>query len=372
MEHYLQRLRQQLPDGIRIRRASDVNGLDMMLLEAGDEQAPCIVLLHGFPELAFSWRKVMMPLAEAGFRVIAPEQRGYGGTASGGYRFDDDLQPFRMLNLVRDLLAMLAVMQVRTVALLAGHDFGSPVAAWSALTRPDIFQRVALMSAPFAGPPGLPLRDANSRIHDELRALPRPRRHYQWYYSTRSAEADMLKCPQGLEAFLRAYYHVKSADWPENRPHPLAAWSAGELAKLPTYYVMNADEDMARTCAPHLPDPASIAACQWLTDDEVAVYASAFRTVGLQGGLNWYRCGTNGWNTADFSLFAGRRIDVPSMFIAGSSDWGVHQRPGDFNAMASRACSDFRGAHLLDGAGHWVQQEQAHAVADLLTGFARS
>jgi hypothetical protein len=100
-----------------------------------------------------------------------------------------------------------------------------------------------MMSAPFAGAPSLPFNTANDPagprsedpVHRELAALPRPRKHYQWYYSTRPANAQMWYCKQGVHAFLRAYFHHKSADWKENRPHELAAWSAEELAKMPTY-----------------------------------------------------------------------------------------------------------------------------------------
>lgn len=370
MERYFEQMGEQLAHGVRRRVVPHVNGLDMFMLEAGEQGAPCALLLHGFPELAFSWRDVLLPLAQAGFHVIAPDQRGYGGTTGWSADYDGDLHPFRMLNLVRDQLALLAALNIRAVHLLVGHDFGSPVAAWAALVRPDLFKRVVLMSAPFAGPPGLPPVAANPTIHEELAALPVPRRHYQAYYSTRTAEADMLNCAQGFESFLRAYYHYKSADWAGNQPQELAGWTAAELARMPTYYVMRLDEDMSQTCAPFMPDVKQTAENRWLTDAELSVYAGAFRQTGLQGGLNWYRCGMNGWNTADFTLFSGRTIEVPTLFIAGQSDWGIHQRPGEYGAMQRRACSRFIGARLIEGAGHWVQQEQPEAVVNLLREFA--
>jgi len=369
-----------LPPGIRARHVDTGTGLDMHVLEAGFETPgrPVVLLLHGFPELAWSWRKVMQPLAAAGYRVIAPDQRGYGRTTGWDGRYDGDLAAFDLLNLVRDQVGLLRALGLRSVRAVVGHDFGSPVAAWCALVRPDVFPAVVLMSAPFDGVPELPFgtaegaaaaRPAGPDVHAALAALPRPRKHYQWYYSAREADADMRLCAQGLHAFLRAYYHVKSADWPDNRPHPLRAWNADELAILPTYYVMDLDQDMAQTVAPHMPTPAQVAACRWLPDDELRVYAEEFGRTGFQGGLQWYRCRTQRGQGVDLSLFSGRTIDVPAMFVAGASDWGVYQKPGAFEAMQGRACTRMTGAHLLPGAGHWVQQEQPEAVVALLREF---
>ena len=267
-----------LPAGIRSRFVEDVNGLRMHVLEVGheDEARPCVLLLHGFPELAYSWRKVMLPLESAGFHVVAPDQRGYGRTTGWSADYDANLAPFRLLNLVRDALGLVSALGHRSVAAVVGHDFGSPVAAWCALVRPEVFRAVALMSAPFTGAPALPFDAARTTaqanaakrsgpsIHDALAKLDRPRKHYQWYYSTRQANADMHDCPQGVHAFLRAYFHMKSGDWTENQPFPLQSWTAGELAKLPRYYIMDLDQDMAATVAPEMPSAEAIAACQWL------------------------------------------------------------------------------------------------------------
>lgn len=372
-----------LPEGIRSRFVDKVNGLSMHVLEAGFETPgrPCVLLLHGFPELAFSWRRVMLPLAAAGFHVVAPDQRGYGRTTGWHAGYDAELGEFRMLNLVRDALGLVAALGYRQVAAVVGHDFGSPVAAWCALLRPDVFTSVALMSAPFGGPPALPLGaaaptpaglSAIGTVLQDLAALSPPRKHYQWYYATREADADMRHAPQGLHAFLRAYYHHKSADWPGNQPHPLRALSATELAKLPTYYVMEADKTMAQTVAAEMPSAAQIAACRWLPDDALAVYASEYARTGFQGGLQWYRCATGGQFTAELQIWSGRTIDVPSCFIAGRSDWGTYQKPGDFEAMQASACTRMTGVHLVDGAGHWVQQEQPEAVSRLLLAFLQA
>ena len=375
-----------LPHGIRSRFVPNINGLTIHLLEAGFEtrERPCVVLLHGFPELAYSWRKVMLPIAAAGFHVIAPDQRGYGRTTGWDGDYDGDLPAFRMLNLVRDTIGLVAALGYRSVAAVVGHDFGSPVAAWCALLRPDVFRSVVLMSAPFAGPPPLPCNTANAGastasaspaavddIHASLAALPRPRKHYQWYYSTREADANMRYCPQGIHAFLRAYYHFKSADWQDNTPFPLSAWSAAELARMPTYYIMDLDQGMAETVAPEMPSAAAIAACQWLPDDELAVYSAEYSRTGFQGGLQWYRCATGGIGNTELQVFSGRTIDVPSLFVAGKSDWGRYQRPGNLERMQTSACTNMQDCHVVDGAGHWVQQEQPEQVSTLLTQFLR-
>jgi len=370
-----------LPPGIRSRFVENINGLRMHVLEAGYETKgrPCVLLLHGFPELAYSWRKVMPVLAEAGYHVIAPDQRGYGRTTGWDANYDGDLASFRLLNLVRDALGLVSAFGYRSVDAIVGHDFGSFVAAWCALVRPDVFRSVALMSAPFAGPPPLPFDTADApprpkredAVHRELAALPRPRKHYQWYYSTRQANADMHHAPQGVHDFLRAYYHHKSADWKGNAPYPLKSWSASELAKLPTYYVMDLARNMAETVAEEMPSPAEIAACKWLPDEELAIYSGEYGRIGFQGGLQWYRWGTTGRLAAEAQLFSGRTIDVPSMFIAGKSDWGVYQRPGDVDRMQKSACTQMVGVHLLEGAGHWVQQEQPEKVSALLLEFLR-
>jgi pimeloyl-ACP methyl ester carboxylesterase len=370
-----------LPAAIRSRFVEDINGLRTHVLEAGfrHEGGPCVLLLHGFPELAFSWRKVMPALADAGYHVIAPDQRGYGRTTGWDAHYDGELYPFRFTNLVRDALGVVSAFGYRSVSAVVGHDFGSPVAAWCALIRPDVFRSVVMMSAPFAGPPPLafdtldaPRPKREDPVHRELAGLPRPRKHYQWYYSTREANADMLHASQGLHDFLRAYYHFKSADWKGNKPYPLQSWSAGELAKLPTYYVMDLARNMAQTVAEEMPSADQIAANRWLPERELAFYSAEYRRTGFQGGLQWYRCGTSDRFTAELETWSGRSIDVPSCFISGKQDWGTYQRAGALELMQTAACTRMLGCHLVEGAGHWVQQEQPGEVNRLLLQFLRS
>ena len=236
----------------------------------------------------------MLPLAAAGFHVVAPDLRGYGRTAGWDADYDGDLRSFRILNAVRDALGLVAALGYREVALVAGQA------------------------------------SCEVSIHDELAKLDRPRKHYQWYYSTRPANADMWHCPQGVHAFLRGYFHYKSADWTDNKPFRLKSWTAGELAKMPTYYIMDLHMNMAETVAAEMPSAAEIAACRWLPENELAVYSAEYERTGFQGGLQWYRRGTEGIDAAELQLFSGRTIDVPSMFIAGKA---IGEQPEQVSAL---------------------------------------
>lgn len=374
-----------LPRGIRSRFVNNINGLRMHVLEAGfeDKSRPGVILLHGFPELAYSWRKVMLPIAAAGYHVFAPDVRGYGRTDGSDVGFDDDLAPFRTLNQVRDMLGLVSAFGHRSVAAVIGHDQGSPLAGWCSVVRPDVFRSVVMMSAPYGGPPALPFAtadappaaastDAGDRIYADLAALKPPRKHYQRYYSTPAANADMRNPPQGMHAFLRGYYHMKSADWKGNQPHELAARTATEWAKLPRYYVMDLDQTMPETVAAEMPSAAEIAACKWLPDNELRIYSTEYGRTSFQGGLEGYRVNNGGRFNSELQLFSGRTIDVPSMFIGGKSDWGVFQNPGALQRLQTTLSTKMRGTHLVDGAGHWVQQEQPEAVSKLLLEFLRS
>src|ERR1700682_3785541 len=361
-----------IPSGIRSRTVSNVNGLTVQMLEAGYETAgrPAVLLLHGFPELAYSWRKVLLPLASAGYHVIAPDQRGYGRTTGWDNSYDAAPDPFRILNMVRDAIGLVYVLGHRSVAMVAGHDAGAPVAAWSALIRPDIFRSLTIMSSPFEGAPSLPFDTANGaalprpaptddELDAELAKLNPPRKYYQNYQRTRGANDNMLHAPQGLHAFFRAYYYYKSADYKGNNPQPLKARPAEELAQMPTYYVMDQDKGMAESAADGMPSAAEIAACKWLTQPEVAVYATEYARTQFTGALQGYRVrrGSDPKSIAEMQTFSGRSIYVPSMFVGGRSDWGVYQTPGAVDRMRNSACTRMVGFHLLEGAGHWVQQE---------------
>ena len=186
------------------------------------------------------------------------------------------------------------------------------------------------------------------------------------------ANDDMWKAPQGVHAFLRAYYHHKSADWKNNKPFELKGWTAEELAKMPTYYIMDLADGMAATVAKEMPSAAEIAANRWLTEDELRVYSGEYERNGFQGGLQWYRVRTGGRFNGELEIFAGRTIDVPAAFISGRSDWGIYQSPGALERMQKTACTNMKAIHLIEGAGHWVQQEQPEEVNRLLLSFLKS
>jgi pimeloyl-ACP methyl ester carboxylesterase len=363
--------RTTLPAGVRSRFVPNGNGITMHVLEAGYETPgrPCVLLLHGYPELAYSWRKVLPVLAEAGYHAVAPDHRGYGRSDGTGPAYDDDLRPYSMIEHVKDTLGLVYALGYRSVAAVVGNDFGAPVAGWSALIRPDVFRSLVVMS-PFVGGPSFNLKPPSTgpTVYDDLAALDTPRKHYTRYYATRAANGDMMNCRQGLHDFFRAYFHMKSADWPGNRPLRLASWSAAELAKLPRYYVMDLDKDMAETVAAEMPSPEAIAACRWLTDEELRVYSSEYARTGFQGGLQSYRLGMDPAGTDELRLFAGKTIDVPACFIGGANDWGGYQNPGRLERM-QQVYTRLRGVHQVDGAGHWLQQEQPEAFNRLLLDF---
>lgn len=372
-----------IPEGVKSSTV-EIRDLDMHFLHAGEHKSPLVLLLHGFPELSYSWREIILPLSQFGYFVVAPDQRGYGRTtrpAAQGQQvtYGDDLVPYRMLNLVQDIVALVHGLRYDTAAAVVGHDFGSSVAAHCALIRPDIFKSVVCMSAPYAGQPRHPTvfgeehhapargrQSAWAALNHHLALLHPPMKHYTTYFSGPDANADMCNAPQGLKAFLRAYFHMKSADWPGNNPHPLG--DVSHILKLPHYYVMSVHQTMPEAVEAHAPSPVDVLRNNWLPDEELSVYVDEFERTGFQGGLNWYRAQVDGSYTEELGVFAGKKIEVPAMFIGGVKDWGVYQSPGSLEKM-KEVCTDFRGITLIPSAGHWVQQERHKDVLQTLGGF---
>ncbi|EIN08026.1 alpha/beta-hydrolase [Punctularia strigosozonata HHB-11173 SS5] len=365
-----------LPAGVA-SRTLPVNDLQMHILEAGHghtPQRPLVLLLHGFPELAYSYRKLLVPLSLLGYHVVAPDQRGYGRTCPSPLpSYADSPAPYRLFNLVRDVVALVYALGHDTAHAVIGHDFGSPLAGFCALLRPDVFLRLACMSAPFPGAPSLATTDRQRNVLDlvpEFAALSPPRKHYKLYYSTPAANADMHhpSTPGGLPAFLRAYFHAKSADASDDPlPHPLSP-TAESLSALPAYYLMPLHASMPQAVENSLPSPEEVAANAWLTDAELAVYAREFARTGFQGGLNWYRAATDAALMADLSAFARKRVYAPAVFIGGERDWGVHQDPGALDQMREVCVTMGKeDVHIVRGAGHWIMQEQPEETLRVLT-----
>ncbi len=181
-----------------------------------------------------------------------------------------------------------------------------------------------------------------------------------------------------LHTFLRGYFHLKSADWDGNEPHKLEGWTATELAKMPRYYIMDLEDNMrqavARDMAQEKPDIVASRADRWLPDKDLAVYVDEWGRTSFQGGLNWYRIQTQPEIASDVLAWSGAKISVPTVFVSGKQDWGTYQEPGAVEAMESGKSVDqglYRGTVLVDGAGHWVNQEQPERCVDEILRLAR-
>ncbi|KIX09514.1 uncharacterized protein Z518_00594 [Rhinocladiella mackenziei CBS 650.93] len=334
-----------------------------------------VLLLHGFPEIAYSWRKILPLLSAQHFHAVAFDQRGYGRTFS---RRPLEASSFRPLNLIRDTVALVQALGYTSVSCVVGHDFGAVTASICSLARPDMFKCLVLMSHPTKGPPRLPISTSPSYgqpsappsppvdMEKALAQLPRPRKHYKWYYCTPPSNSDMTFPTGGpLHTFLRGYFHLKSADRDANQPHPLQGWIATELEKMPRYYIMDLADNMREAVARDMvmEDPQLVASrsSRWLPDHELAVYVEEWGRTSFQGGLNWYRIQTRPDLASDMEAWSGAKITIPTLFVSGKSDWGTYQEPGAVEAMEQGKSvreGMYRGTVLVEGAGHWVNQEQ--------------
>jgi pimeloyl-ACP methyl ester carboxylesterase len=324
----------------------------------------------------------MPALADAGYYVVAFDQRGYGRTTG----WDDstfantNLSEFTKTNLVRDVVVLVHALGYHEVKCVVGHDFGSVTSSMCALMRPDLFKSVVMMSHPFTGSPSLPFNLAHGEeqpqqpsvdIQRDLAKLPVPRKHYKWYNSTCVSAIQWSAPLQGLEAFLRGYLHVKSADWDGNDPYPLEGWTASELAKMPHYYIMPLHSSMSETIASMMETEDAGKTKRWMSDEDLSVYVQEWTRTGFQGGLNWYRTSTDPSKNHDLDLFAGKKIECPATFISGAKDWGNYQEPGAIEAYPT-SCIQFKGVKFIDGAGHWPQQEQPEKVVEEILKFLGS
>ena len=332
----------------------------------GAPSARCCCCCTASPELAYSWRKVMLPLAEAGYHVAAPDQRGYGRTSGWDGSYDGDLRAYGMLNLVRDAMGLVAALGRDSAAAVIGHDFGSPVAAYAALIRPDIFRSAVMRSGPFSGPPPLPAGEyrgsgaaGSAAIQADLAALDRPRKHYQSYYCTPARRRRHARRPAGrarLSARLLPHEERRLAAEPAASACGLERRRAGQAAQLLrecSWQTTCRPRSPARCRAPQRLPPASGCRTMSWPSTRRSSAATAFR-----GGLQWYRAARDPAAAAQLQLFSGRRVDAPTCFIAGASDWGVYQSPGALERMQQQACTQMLDCSLVEGAGHWVQQEQ--------------
>jgi pimeloyl-ACP methyl ester carboxylesterase len=353
-------------------------GLNFHILKAGSPKNPLILFCHGFPELAYSWRKIMPSIASKGYYCIAMDQRGYGRTTGWDQKpfHEVDLNEYTITNLVRDLVCLVYGLGFNSVHTIIGHDFGGVSSAATALMRPDIFKSTIQMSHPYHAPPVPPSKDQKPKldIQAELAKLDPPRKHYKWYNSTPPAASHWDNPQQGLETYLRGYFHLKSATWSQNNPHPLAEWSAAALEEMPEYYIMRQSDSFPETVTRNMQGQDLHATEPWLSPESLGVYVSEWRRTGFQGALNWYRAQTASTpqSKKDLFLFSGKRIEVPVAFVSGKQDWGNYQQPGaleSYEDEGSVRSGCYRGATLIDKAGHWVQQEQPEEVVEAIGKF---
>ena len=309
----------------------DVNGLRMRVATQGT--GPLVLLCHGFPELWCSWRAQLTALSAAGYRVVAPDMRGYGGTDAPA-----DVAAYTQLHLVGDMVDLVRGMGERE-AVIVGHDWGAPVAWHAALLRPDLFRAVVGMSVVFAAPSRVDLLSAlrQQGINDF---------YMQYFQAPGVAEAELER---DVEATIRLIHFNGSGDGPDR----------AAFGRVPA----------GKGCLDHLTEPVTLPA--WLTAADIAEYAEAFTRTGFRGGLNWYR---NIARSAELlAPWRGTTIHQPSMFIAGARD-DVLKFPGTRARIdnLARALPGLRGCHILEGAGHWIQRERAATVNELLLGFLKS
>ena len=367
-----------LPSGIISRYiTSSASDLHYHYLEAGRKGDPLLLLLHGFPELAYTWRKVIPSLAESGYYVVAPDQRGVGrttgwDTSSFG---NVDMNTFSMTNIVRDAVVLVNALGYNKVHCVVGHDFGAQVASVACMARPDLFGRLITLSSPIGFTRSLPFDVVSAEqqekpsydLNRQLSLLKEPRKYYQMYYSTADASPEMSP-RKGLKEFLHGYVYLKSANWPGNKPHPLKGAIAEEFAKMPFYYVMPLNNGMREAVTAQLQEPLGV--LPWLPDLELATWAEEFARTGFQGGLNWYRARTDPKYSKDLDLFAGRKIEVPCLVIQGRQDWSTFQQPGVIDRLPEY-CTQFKGLRIVEGAGHWIEQEMPQRVVKEILGHCK-
>jgi pimeloyl-ACP methyl ester carboxylesterase len=381
-----------LPPGVHPRLVANVNGLTVNMLEAGTPGRPLVLLLHGFPNLGYSWRKVMPALAAAGYYAVAPDLRGYGRTTGWDNSFDADFIEFLSLNQVRDQIALVHALGYRTVAMVVGHDTGAGIAVNSAVIRPDIFLRLIFLGGQGGPPPasfpfnianGAPMPSAgytNAELDAAYAQLDPPRKAYGNYWASKQADDDMKHLPPGMtmSSFFRAFYYMKSADFPGNQNlKPLrAVRTAKEAAEqdaiIPEYYVMRRDRTMPTTMAAYMPSQEYIANCKWFTPAECDVYGQEYTLSGWTGALHNYRRAFFPGSRLEMMTFAGRTVDVPTQIISGRQDWGANRGVGGPEKAGQRGFTKFMGVHMVDGAGHWAHEEQPEIMSQLLTSFLKA
>jgi pimeloyl-ACP methyl ester carboxylesterase len=321
-------------------RVVETNGLRMHVAEAG--QGPLVILCHGFPESWYSWRRQLVALAEAGYHAVAPDQRGYGQTTA-----PERIEAYTLLHLVGDVVGLVGALGEKA-AVIAGHDWGAPVAWHAALMRPDVFRAVIGLSVPFRPRGGVRPTSVMPQTPEAI--------FYQLYFQEPGvAEADLERDPR---ATIRR----------------LLYWSSGKARNLSARPVDAAGVGMVPragglvTSMPE-PDPAALPA--WLGPDEIEFYAGEFARVGFRGGLNWYRNIDRNWEL--LAPWTGAAVTVPALFVAGERDLVLAFRGMDQVLQTlTRFIPNLRKSMILPGCGHWTQQERPVEVNAAMLEFLKS
>ncbi|MGP3924633.1 alpha/beta fold hydrolase [Streptomyces sp. 8N616] len=302
------------------------------LVEQGT--GPLVLLVHGFPEFWYSWRHQVPVLAAAGYRAVAMDVRGYGRSSK-----PEGVAAYRMLDLVEDNVAVVHALDEET-AVIVGHDWGSTIAANSALVRPDVFRAVGLLSVPYA-PPGGPRPSeifAQMGGDEEI--------YVSYFQEPGRAEAEIEPDVRG---WLAGFYGAFSADTmpAPGAPDPHFASRGGTLRD--------------RFPAGRLP--------AWLSEDDLEAYAGEFERTGMSGALNRYRNMDRDWE--ELADFHGAPIAQPSLFLGGALDASTTWLAGAIQAYPT-TLPGLVTSHILDGCGHWIQQERREEVNEILTGWLAS
>jgi len=311
-------------------RTVETNGIRMHVAEQGT--GPLVIMCHGFPESWYSWRHQLAALAAAGYHAVAPDMRGYGQTDAPA-----EIEVYTLLHLVGDMVGLVGALGERS-AVIAGHDWGAPVAWHSALLRPDVFRAVIGLSVPFR-PRGSVRPTSVMPKTDEAT-------FYQLYFQTPGvAEAELAR---DVRSTIRRLAYSGSGDAPGRGGLGMVRRGGGFLDGTT--------------------DPATLPA--WLAPDDIDFYAGEFGRTGFRGGLNWYRNIDRSWEL--LAPYAGAVVTVPALYVAGDRDLVV-RFPGMDQLLPnlSKFIPKLRQTIMLPGCGHWTQQERAREVNDAMLEFLK-
>ena len=318
-------------------RFIETNGIRTHIVERGS--GPVVVLCHGFPESWHSWRHQLTALAAAGFHAVAPDMRGYGRTDQ-----PEGIDQYTLFHLVGDMVSLLDALGVES-AVIAGHDWGAPVAWHAALLRPDRFHAVIGLSVPFR-PRGAARPTTGMPQTDDAW-------FYQLYFQAPGvAEAELER---DVRLSLRRILYSGSGDVPRRARTISSSDTTGLLPRRGGFL----DRTVEPTILP-----------EWLTEADIDFYAGEFARTGFRGGLNWYRNIDRNWEL--LAPFAGARVNVPALYVAGDRDLVVAFRGMDqLIPNLTRFVPQLRKTIMLPGCGHWTQQERPAEVNAAMIEFLR-